>query len=502
MTVPRTSSAVRGSRARQRVRRRIVLGLAAVVAIAVGAIAWGASSRDPYTIHLRLANAGQVVRGGLVNVAGVEVGRIRAVRLAPDGQADLRLEIRDERFVPLHRGTRASIRSVGQATITNRYVDLVPGPDSGAELASGSILQPQSTVGMVDLDAILSSLGPAQRRDVQRLIRNSGQIYAGSGARDFNAMLGRLDPALREVGQLAAAVVDDRGRVDRLIRTGAVAARAMADRSGDLEAAVAGTATTMRAVAERREHLAEILRRAPKVLDHAGRTTLAAAGTASALRPTLREIPAVQPGLRTLLRQLPDTLSRSRPAIGKLSSTVPPAIAALQAVDDVSLPLRTALTSSGKATDRSMDLLEGLRYYGPDLFLGVVNGLTGISSGPYTAMGHYVKLEFIQSPQTALGGALAPLLPGLTPGGALPGVLNSLVRQTNRCPGSNAPPAPDGSNPWYPKKGLCDPRQSMSGLVSQPNAFCFNATTCTGDRRSLEPDPDPVQAAAERRRNR
>ncbi|MGE4428571.1 MAG: hypothetical protein AB7G37_19120, partial [Solirubrobacteraceae bacterium] len=39
---------------------------------------------------------------------------------------------------------------------------------------------------------------------------------------------------------------------------------------------------------------------------------------------------------------------------------------------------------------------------------------------------------------------------------------------TRRCPGGNAPPAPDGSSPWVPDEALCDPRHNTPADVSRP----------------------------------
>lgn len=485
-----------GRRGRRRRSRRLALGALALAAVAVVLLA----DRGPsYTVHARFANAGQLVKGGLVEVGGVKIGTIRSISMADGGQADIAMAISDERFVPLRRGTRATIRSVGQATITNRYVDLGPGPQNAPALPTGSVLPASDTTGIVDLDAILNAVDPAARRALQGLLANSAKIYAGSGAREFNATLARLDPAMARVGGLLRELADDRPQIAELVRTGARTAQAVADRRPDLQAAIQNTATTMRALADQRQSLSSVLQRAPRVLRQASGTLERTAATAVALRPTLRRVPAVQPGLRTLLRRLPKTLGRAQQPLRQLNGLLEPLRTALQGVQRLEPPAVAALKSTATGFRSSMDVLEGLRFYGSDLLLGVVNGLTGISSGQYNQFGHYLKLEFIQSPQTAVGGVLAPIVTGLLDkNGALPGIFSSLTDQRSRCPGSNAPPAADGSNPWYPKAGICDPRQSMSALVNSPTALCRRATDCEGDRRSLEPDPEPAARARRR----
>ena len=59
-----------------------------------------------------LQNAGQVVKGGLVEIAGKQVGTVTDQRLTDDGVAELTLSIDDE-WAPLPRGTHAQIRQFG-----------------------------------------------------------------------------------------------------------------------------------------------------------------------------------------------------------------------------------------------------------------------------------------------------------------------------------------------------------------------------------------------------
>jgi hypothetical protein len=130
-------------------------------------------------------------------------------------------------------------------------------------------------------------------------------------------------------------------------------------------------------------------------------------------------------------------------------------------------PTVTALHATGPALKEAMPILAGLRDYGPDLLLGVINGLAGISSGNYDAVGHYVRLEFAQPFQTFLGGTFGDtfgtLLHNL--GGSLFGLRTHI---TAICPGGNEPPAADGSSPWIPSKSICNPADDIPASVNQP----------------------------------
>jgi hypothetical protein len=290
------------------------------------------------------------------------------------------------------------------------------------------------------------------------------------------------------VGGLTVDLASDKEALQRLISTGATSAKAVAARDTQLESAVARSATAFRAIADEREALSDTLTRAPAVLNQAGGTLRRAATTADELRPTLRAVPASQPGLRRLLKTIPPTFDGVEPAMNQLATLLRPlqqGVAALPSLEKDAVQGAQAL---GTGLDEAMPIIEGLRFYGSDLILGVVKGLASVATGGYNATGHYVKLEFVQNAQTAIGGALAPLIPGLTPNGVLPGIINVGIDQRNRCPGSNAPPAPDGSNPWFPKAGICDPGLNMSPGVNTPSAFCTVVNRCSGDPEAPKPD--------------
>jgi phospholipid/cholesterol/gamma-HCH transport system substrate-binding protein len=141
---------------------------AAIVAVAVVLLRGG-----DYDVHLRFFDAGQLIAGGRVEVAGRKVGHIADVRLAADGQADVTIALDDADVVPLHVGTRATIRAVGQAGIANRFVDLSPGPATSPELPDGAVLGSEQTSGIVNLDALIDSFGPKARADMRALFGRS-----------------------------------------------------------------------------------------------------------------------------------------------------------------------------------------------------------------------------------------------------------------------------------------------------------------------------------------
>jgi phospholipid/cholesterol/gamma-HCH transport system substrate-binding protein len=438
---------------------------AAAIAIAVIAVAvillTGSSA---YTVHAQFADASLLVGGDVVAVAGRPVGTVEGIGVTPSGLADVSLSISDASITPLHLGTRAIIRALGQAGVANHYVQLTLGPDSAPPLKDGGVLPPVQTESMVNLDSILDSFGPNQRASLQQLITDGALIYAGSGARLFSRLLARLSPAFRQINGLAGQLAVDDSAVADVIRTGAIDADALASRSSDLTNAVANTATTMSAIASRRHALADAFGRTPGVLDEATATLKDAATAVTALQPALHEVPPAAGPLHNFLEQLNATLPQATPVVAQLRGELPGLRASLSGLKPLAPIAVRAIRSAGTALRVARPIVTAARYYGSDLLLGVFQGLAGVATANYDRWGHYARLEFTQPYQTSLGGPLSsifakPLLPSL---------FNLRTRLLRRCPGGNSPPAPDGSNPWIPNGSLCTPADDTPLAVDFP----------------------------------
>jgi phospholipid/cholesterol/gamma-HCH transport system substrate-binding protein len=419
----------------------------AIVVLAIVLFTGGSS----YTLHARFADASGIVAGDTVDLGGRAVGSVSDVTVTDNGLADVTLSISDHGITPLHEDTRATVRALGQAGLTNRYVALSPGPPGAPSLRSGSVLPTSQTAGLVNYDEILDSFGPAQRANLQRLIANSDQVYAGSGARYFNQMLGAFDPALVELNAFTGQLASDRAAIADVIRTGAITASAIASRRPALMSAVENTAVTMNALASQNRALADDFVRAPAVLNQA-RTTLADAGTAiTALRPALTDIPPAAGPLDGFLQRLRTTLPAAAGVATELDGELPDLRASLTGLEPLRPIAVAALKSATSALKEALPILTVFRYYGSDLLIGVFQGLAGVAAANYDRWGHYARLEFTQPYQTSLGGPLS----GLFAKPLFPSLFNLRTRLLRRCPGGNTPPAPDGSSPWVLPSSIC-----------------------------------------------
>ncbi|HEV3232596.1 MAG TPA: MlaD family protein, partial [Candidatus Dormibacteraeota bacterium] len=118
-------------------RLLIVLGIFLVA----GGTAAAGSGTGNYRVKLDFTNADGLVTGNDVLIHGVKAGKVESLDLGTD-VAVVTVSVADA-FAPLHGGTKAVVRSLG--LLGNHYVEVIPGPDSGPELANGAEIDISST---------------------------------------------------------------------------------------------------------------------------------------------------------------------------------------------------------------------------------------------------------------------------------------------------------------------------------------------------------------------
>ncbi|QLY32400.1 MCE family protein [Nocardia huaxiensis] len=188
-----------------------VLTAGFVVLLLVGSTAFKQARLGDRTIQAEFAQAAGLRPGATVDVSGIEVGQVSAVRLAGD---KVLVDLKVRKDIRLGTDARAAIK---MSTILGRlHVDLVPG--SGEGLPDNRIRIENTTVpynlGKVVQDPkYRSSFEHIERIDANKLRQALDTVNQQMGASPELAV-----QALDSVGALAKVINDRRDEVDTLLK--------------------------------------------------------------------------------------------------------------------------------------------------------------------------------------------------------------------------------------------------------------------------------------------
>ncbi len=165
-----------------------------------------------------------------VRLAGVRVGKVARIRLAPDGKAIVEMEL--DRDVELRQGASASVASLG--LLGEKYVELVPGPVGAPELPEGTTLKGDVPVSFdqitklardieVDVKDITknlnSSLGGPQGEERLRSIVENIRVITDDLRVMIAANRGNVDATMANLRNFTEGMTELVDRVDKLIAT-------------------------------------------------------------------------------------------------------------------------------------------------------------------------------------------------------------------------------------------------------------------------------------------
>jgi phospholipid/cholesterol/gamma-HCH transport system substrate-binding protein len=426
--------------AREQLTRLVALGALAIAVIVVVIVLL--TSGSSYTLYAEFSDAGQLVSGDLVTVAGHPVGSVGTPKLGKNGLAVIPLNISDSNVTPLRRGTTATIGQLSLTGVSNRFVSLNPG--AGATIPSGGTLPATQTRGIVDLDTLLDALTPRVRTSLQKIIKTGAYLMSGSTPAQLNQGIHYLNPALSQTAALGNELVADKFALDRLVSSTAKVSSALAARDPQLAGAVSNTATALREVASQRTALEDSLTRAPAVLSQGTGVLTDLNFALGVLNPALRDLQPVAPRLTKLLQKVVPAAAGAIPTVEGVAALVPSAEKSLGALPSVVAKAVPAINSLGSALPPVTPILSGLRPYAPDAVAGFFGGVGGYSGGYYDANGHYVRLSPLFGPGSSSG--LLTLLNALQ--AKLPGSDGTRFGLLAACPGSAVEASPNGGNPW------------------------------------------------------
>jgi phospholipid/cholesterol/gamma-HCH transport system substrate-binding protein len=255
----------------------------------------------PKVLYFEFSDAQAVTpgQGQSVRVAGVQVGKIVAVR-PRSGVAEVKTEIMPEFWDKIHVKTDATGLLRPRTGLKDMFIELDPG-GRGQVAADGYHIPVENTSPDIDPDEVLSAFDTDTRTYLQLLINGAGKGLKNRG-NDLNQVFKALGPTQHDLNRVTSAIADRRVALKELIHRYGDLTNTLADKDREIKTLVSASDRVFRAFASQDTNISSAVSKLPPTLTQTERTLGKANAYARLLEPTLND-------LRPPFRQL-DTTNR------------------------------------------------------------------------------------------------------------------------------------------------------------------------------------------------
>jgi phospholipid/cholesterol/gamma-HCH transport system substrate-binding protein len=166
-----------------------------------------------YSYSAEFSNISGLREGQFVRASGVEIGKVKKLRLVHGGRR-VRVDFDVDRSLPLYQSTTAQIRYAD--LIGGRYVELTRGSGQGAEriLPPGGFIPASRTVPALDLDALIGGFKPLFRsldpEKVNTIASAIISVFQGQG--------GTINDILDQTAQLTSRIAERDQAIGEVIK--------------------------------------------------------------------------------------------------------------------------------------------------------------------------------------------------------------------------------------------------------------------------------------------
>ena len=400
--------------------RRIALILTGFVAVAalLATTAAGEGEDDGnYLVRAYFDNAGFLVEGEDVRVAGANVGSVEAFDVARPGEvvmadggedpgkAVVTMSISDPGFQDFREDASCLIRP--QSLLGEKFVDCdptkprAPGSEppppleqiAEGEIGEGEYFLPLENTGkQVDLD-LLNNITRESEADRFRLILND--LGAGLAARgpDLAEVLRRANPALQQTDRVLAVLAEQNQELAQLAADSDAILTPLARERASLAGFIRNASIAGAAAGERRDDIALGFERFPAALRELRLTMVELQKFAVQVEPVAVNLREAAPGLDGATRALGPFADAATPALLSLGDATEAAGPDLAASDPVIRQLRKLGVATIPGAKNLKRLLSTFRKTGGiDYLMETVLNTSNVFNG-FDEYGHYLRTQ-------------------------------------------------------------------------------------------------------------
>jgi ABC-type transporter Mla subunit MlaD len=380
----------------------LIAAAAAVVLVLAGA----GSDQESYKVRAIFDNAGFVIAGEDVKVAGVRVGAIDSIDLTEDNKAAVVLDITDPGYQDFREDASCIVRP--QSLIGERFVECEltetrsPGEADAPKLeqiedgeGEGQYLLPVERNGKaVDLDLINNIMREPERERLSIILSDLGIGVAGRG-RDLSDVIRRADPALKEIDEVLKILAEQNDVLADLARNSDTVLGPLARERQHVGDAIANAGEVAQATAEHSADLEAGIERVPAFLRELRPTMVRLGALSDEMTPVLSDLGEVAPDVNRMILQLGPFSRAAIPAfesLGEMTETGTPAVRAARPVVRDLRELAGAVRPVGANARRlleSFQRTDGIERAMDYIFFQVaaING--------FDSFGHYLRAGLI-----------------------------------------------------------------------------------------------------------
>jgi phospholipid/cholesterol/gamma-HCH transport system substrate-binding protein len=385
---------------------RILVPFLLLVVIAVAVVLVTRDDEEPYLVRAIFDNAGFVIPGEDVKVAGVKVGKIDSLDVTDDFKAVVVLKIDDEAYQDFRRDAECIIRP--QSLIGEKFVECEPTqarqansepPPPLEEIDEGPgegqyLLPVSQTSKPVDLDLINNITREPERARLSIILNELGTGVAGRGD-DLDDVIRRANPALKEVDKVLEILASENETLQQLAVDGDTVLAPLARERRRVSSALENSAEVAQATAERSDALEADIEALPTFLRELRPTMERLGSFADEATPVFADLGAQAPAINRFVQQIGPFAQAGIPAFESLGEAAEVGTPAMIAALPITRDLRTFAKQVRPVASTAGALLTSLKETrGFERFLDYAFYQVAAING-FDSFGHYLRAGLI-----------------------------------------------------------------------------------------------------------